>query len=337
MAKIERLPSGLYRTRVYLGRTADGKIRVKSLTHKDKKKLASMAASYADLYRDAAGKDSFGKFAERYIKERGAILSPSSIRGYSSIAEKLKKDYSAFYALSVNDVNQSAVQAVIGSLARKKKSPKTIHNYSGFISAVLSYAKVPVPKVKLPAKVKAECYIPDTDTMRKVLRDVAGTRLEVPVNLAVLGLRRGEICGLSVSDLNGNLIHIHNTKVYTSDQKIVDKSPKTFESDRWVQLPVQLADRIRQQGYVTDYTPGALSEAWTKFLKKNGYRHFRFHDMRHFFVSFAHNILHLSDAQIMKMGGWATPSIMRTVYLQSMEDQKASDSVSTFLSTLAEK
>lgn len=321
--KITRLPSGTYRTLVYLGKDQNGKKKYKSLTHKDKKKLAAMAAAYADMHRVYREAETFGAVAERYINDRSAILSPSSIRGYKSIIKALKRDYGRFCALSVADVRP---QEVIDSLARAGKSPKTIRNYSGFISAVIGYAGETVPDVKLPAKIKANYYIPDKRTMQALLRDLAGHRLEIPVSLAVLGLRRGEICGLSLEDLDGNLLHIHRAKVYTSDGEIVTKAPKTYESDRYIEIPGKLAEKIRKRGYITDYTPGAMSDAWTAFLKAKGYKHFRLHDCRHFFVSYCHD-LGLSDAAILKLGGWSTSHVMRAHYLHSMEDQKAARKV----------
>lgn len=332
--KIERLPSGTYRTLVYLGKDEKGKKKYKSLTHKDKKKLAAMAAAYADLHRDYADAETFGKTADSYINARESILSPSSIRGYKSMAKALKSDYKRFCALSVQNIGQKDVQNIIDSLASAGKSPKTIRNYSGFISSVLAYAGVQAPETRLPAKVKAEYYIPDKRTMSAVLKAVEGHRLEIPVGLAVMGLRRGEICALSLEDLNGTLLHVHRAKVYTADGEIVEKAPKTYESDRYIEIPQRLADKIREQGFITDYTPGALSEAWTAFLKTNKFKHFRFHDCRHFFVSYCHNILKLSDAQIMKLGGWRTSHVMRSVYLQSMESKKAARKVAAAFNKL---
>ena len=53
--------------------------------------------------------------------------------------------------------------------------------------------------------------------------------------------------------------------------------------------------------------------------------HFRFHDLRHFFASYCHNVLKLSDAQIQKLGGWKTDHVMKKIYITSMEDQLAAD------------
>lgn len=326
MAKITRLPSGTYRTIVYIGKDENGKRKYKSLTHTDKKKLAIMAASYVDLHRETHKRTAFKDSMQAFINEREAILSPSSIRGYKSMQKALKTHYRAFCALSVHDMTSRDVQRVIDSLARKKKKPKTIRNYSAFISSVLSFAGAEPLPVVLPQKVKADIYIPDKETMGAVLKASEGKRLNIPIRLAIMGLRRGEICALAPEDLEGTVLHIHRAKVYTAEGEIVTKAPKTYESDRFIEIPKSLADAIREQGYITDYTPGALSEAWTKFLKENGFKHFRFHDCRHFFVSYCHD-LGMSDATILKLGGWASSHVMRSVYMHSMESKKAAQKV----------
>lgn len=337
MAKIERLPSGLYRTRVYIGRTPEGKIKTKSLTHKDKRTLARMAAAYADLHREVKDPESFQHCADAYISAREAILSPSTIRGYKSMLKALKSEYGRFCAENIHDFGQRDLQDLVDDMARKKKSSKTISNRVGFINSVLVYAGAHRLTVQLPQRTKVTYSIPDTDMARRIASDVSGKPLEVPVLLGMLGLRRSEICALELSDLDGSTLHIHSAVVYASGGKKVKKAPKTTASDRYVVIPDSLADKIRSQGYITKMNPNSLTKAWERLIKKGKYPPIRFHDLRHFFVSYANNILHLSDAQIMKMGGWATSAVMRSVYLQSMEDEKASQSVSTFMSTITEK
>lgn len=337
MAKIERLPSGLYRTRVYIGRTADGKIKTKSLTHKDKRKLATMAAAYADLHREVKDPESFQHCADVYIGARGAILSPSTIRGYKYTLKALKREYGQFCAKNAYEMTARDLQDIVDDMARKSKKPKTISNRVGLINSVLVYAGAQRLTVQLPQRVKPTYSIPDEQMAARILSDVSGKTLEVPVMLGMLGLRRSEICALELSDLDGSTLHIHSAMVYASGNEKVKKAPKTTASDRYVQIPDDLADKIRKQGYITKMNPNSLTKAWERLIKKGKYPPIRFHDLRHFFVSYTHTVLGLSDAQIMKMGGWATSAVMRSVYLQSMEDEKASQSVSTFMSTLVEK
>lgn len=338
MAKIERLPSGLYRTRVYIGRTADGKIKTKSLTHKDKRKLATMAAAYADLHREVKNANSMEKSMQAYIDARKAVLSPSTVKGYNSMLKSLKKHHSAFCALDVDDVTGGDLQTLVAELVTDGKSPKYVRNVISLISASMEASGASVQPVKLPAKKKLTYSIPDEEMAVKIAQDASGTNMEIPIALGMLGLRRSEICGLELSDLDGSILHIHSVVVYGADAKPVRKqTPKTDESDRYIRIPDELADQIRKQGYITHMRPDAITRGFQRLIEKGKYPHIRFHDLRHFFVSYAHTVLGLSDAQIMKLGGWKTSSVMRSVYLQSMEDDEAAKAVSTFVSTLAKK
>jgi integrase len=47
---------------------------------------------------------------------------------------------------------------------------------------------------------------------------------------------------------------------------------------------------------------------------------FRLHDCRHFFVSYCHDVLKLSDAEIIKLSGHETDSIMKRVYRHAVTD-----------------
>ncbi len=57
-------------------------------------------------------------------------------------------------------------------------------------------------------------------------------------------------------------------------------------------------------------------------LRRSGVSDFRLHDCRHFFASYCHDVLHLSDAQIQKLGGWSTDYVMKRVYITSITDEK---------------
>ncbi|MDO4620394.1 MAG: hypothetical protein Q4B09_07220, partial [Lachnospiraceae bacterium] len=82
-------------------------------------------------------------------------------------------------------------------------------------------------------------------------------------------------------------------------------------------------------------TPAALSEVFPRFLRSNGFPVFRLHDCRHFFASYCHDVMGLSDAQIMKLGGWSTPHIMKRVYITSITD-KSKEVSSAFSELLLE-
>ena len=218
----------------------------------------------------------------------------------------------------------SDFQNIVNTLATLGKSPKTIRNYAGLISSSVKFAGYPVPDLTLPQKQKKEIFIPDEKMMKEVLAAAKGTELEVPIALGMMGLRRGEVCAVTAEDLQKNTLHISKAAVQIGNN-VTTKSPKTFESDRIIEIPENVAKQIRQKGYATDLKPSVLSDRFWIFLRDNGFPHFRFHDLRHFFASYCHNVLKLSDAQIQHLGGWKTDNVMKTVYIQSMNEKKAAE------------
>ena len=169
-----------------------------------------------------------------------------------------------------------------------------------------------------------ELHEPRTDEIQEILAKVSGTRLDIPVQLGIYGLRRGEICALRFpDDIYDNMIHVSGSKVRAVGGKYVVKEPKNSTSNRYVPVDEDLINLIRKQGYVTDYTPSALSAAFKRMLKKAGISEMRFHDLRHFFASYMHYI-GVPDAHTMRMGGWRTDNVMKRVYTYPLNPDEIS-------------
>ena len=100
--------------------------------------------------------------------------------------------------------------------------------------------------------------------------------------LAAFGpLRRGEICALTLRDITGNVIHVHQSVAVDKSQQSQIKAPKTTQSDRYIDMPQAVIMVIRKRGYVTTLNPNQVTHQFSRLLKKNGISHFRFHDLRH--------------------------------------------------------
>ena len=330
--KVEKLKSGNYRIRVIIGHDDSGKPLRKSFTHHDKKHLLAVAHQYADVHRNVSRRKTVEQAAESFLSAKTPVLSPSTVRAYTSIKKTLIREHGAFCGLYIDDMKQSDAQHLINSLVAKGNSPKTVRNVHAFLTASFKYQGERFPEVNLPQKEKPVIHIPDEDIAKKIADAAKGTRLEVPVALAFFALRRSEICALSKDDLYDNVIHIHKAAVYGADKAIHVKNPKTYTSDRYIRIPAELAEKIRAQG-VCDYTPAGLSHAFKRMLKTNGLPDYRLHDLRHFFVSYCHNVLHLSDAQIQSITGHKTSVVMQN-YLHSMNDDTAGKLVVDSLSKL---
>ena len=317
--KIRRLPSGNYNARVEIP-TADGKRRWKSITAPDKPTVRKLASEYEQKAKDGAP-TALSKALSDYISAKSAVLSPYTLKGYQNIIRKI---IAANLGEISADMSRPDAQKIVTAFSGL--SQKTIRNRMGLISAAVRFAGYNMPPVTYPQKKKVESHIPTEDEMQLVMNAAAGTELEIPIGLGMMGLRRGEICALKMSDFNDTIVHVHAAAVDIGG-KVTVKAPKTYDSDRYVTIPDALADKIKAQGYVTKLTPEQLSYHFIDFLKKIDVQHFRFHDLRHFFASYCHNVLKLSDAQIQKLGGWKTDHVMKRVYIESMRDDDAANSV----------
>jgi len=166
--------------------------------------------------------------------------------------------------------------------------------------------------------------IPDEATIKELYKAAEGTPLEVPILLASIGaMRRGEIVAATLDDIKDGYIHIHRAAALNDKQEqVIKEYPKTEGSDRYILLPDAVIQKIMDQGCVCSVGLTYISTMFPRLLRKVGIEHFRFHDLRHAFVSIAH-AAGLPDAYIMERGGWSTTYTMTNVYRHTLtEDRK---------------
>lgn len=322
MATAKKLKSGSWRCLVY-DCMEDRKRKYKSFTAPTKKEAEHKATQYLmekdEKKKVKSNENLFREELEKYIIAKEAVLSPSTIRGYRNIQKMLSEKYSAFCSMKLSRISQDDVQAVISDLS-KTKSPKTVRNYHGLISSVIGPNLV--LNTTMPQKVQPDLYVPSDGEIQALVNAVRDTELEIPVLLgAFCMMRRGEICGLSMDDIRGNTIHVHHSLVLGTDKKWHLKAPKTETSDRYIEAPGFVTDRIRELGYITNLNPHSITIMFQRVLERNNIIHFRFHDLRHYSASIRH-ALGIPDAYIMADGGWRSDKVLKSVYRHAMNDRK---------------
>lgn len=313
--KIEKLPSGSYRIRkMYKGKT----YTVVTDYKPTQKEAIQLMADELDKVQEKRGRKTFKNACDAYIESKRNVLSPTTVRGYKSAMRTIS---GKIMDKNIHDITAADIQAEINHLA-KDHSPKTVRNYHGFISAVLS---VFCPSLKiyttLPQKVKKEPYIPSDEEVRKILECAKGTEYEIPLILACYGLRRSEICALAVDDIEGDVVSVTKAKVQNENKEWVIKSTKTASSTRKVVIPLNVADQIREKGYVYKGYPNNITRYLKKVEDSLGIQRFPLHKLRHYFAS-KMSAMHVPEADILKMGGWETDHVMKSVYRHSMMDKE---------------
>lgn len=83
---------------------------------------------------------------------------------------------------------------------------------------------------------------------------------------------------------------------------------------------MELADKIREQGYIHTGHPKNISDFLSATQKKLGIPHFSVHKLRHYFAS-KMSAMNIPDEDIMRYGGWETDYVMKNVYRHAMEDK----------------
>lgn len=333
MATAKKLPSGSWRCSVFAGyEYVDGKKkrRYKSFTVKDptrrgKKECERLAAEWSVTHEDHGPNITVFDACRKYIDTREKALSPSTVRGY----EKYFRRIEPIQSTMLPDLTQYQVQDWVNSMFPKYR-PKYIRNVYGFFSSCVAYCGGPEFDILLPSGAPADLYTPCDEDM-KILLDHIQDRpaLRAAVLLAAFGsMRRGEICALLPEDFKGCRVRVCKSMVMDKDGYwVIKPMAKTDESNRTVVLPDFVLEYIDMpdHGHVVPLRPEQVTGRFGRAVRSSGCKTaFRFHDLRHYYVSIAH-ALGVPDAYIMQMGGWKTDTVMKRVYRDTLPDVMAAE------------
>lgn len=333
MPTAKKLPSGSWRCLVYSHTEEilqeDGTIKKKRIyksftcddpSAKGRRKAEQMAADWAaDKERLPKSSMTVKEAVRRYIEAKKGVLSPSTVLGYESLE---KTCIPLIGDISLDSLTQDRVQTWIGKIS-VTRSAKTVKNAHALLTSSISmfYPDLHL-HTKLPQKEQPDLYIPTDQDIQKLLEYVKEKELEIAIYLAAFGpMRRGEICALKSTDIDGNTVIVNKSMVLTPDKTWKIKQPKTYASYRKIVYPDFVIERIQGiEGRVVKCTPNQLTRRFQRAIQFSGLPHFRFHDLRHYSASFMHAI-GIPDSYIMERGGWQTDNVMKTVYRHTLNDR----------------
>lgn len=313
--KVEKISTNSYRVR----KTYKGKRYDLYFDHIPDEREVTIVLS--EKYQDAdfgANKGNFELYCDKYIESRRGVCSPSTLGGYQKCKRCLSKE---FKSKQLYDITQNDVQNEVRWYSQGR-SPKTVKNQYGFISAVLNEFRPSLNlNTTLPQGKSVSKEIPITNEVELIIKASEGTPYHIGFQLAALGLRRSEICGATIDDLKGNFLRIDKARIYDENNHIMTRdNTKTEESTREIYLPDSLVEEIKQAGVIYDRTPPMLVKTLHKYQKELGLSNFTLHDLRHYYASYAHTV-GVPDVYIMKAGGWKTDYVMKKVYRDALRDK----------------
>jgi integrase len=308
---------------VYSHTDSNNKRHYESFTAPTKAEAEMLAAEYAAKKHRRVRRDmTVTEAIEGYITAKEAVSSPSTIRGYRQMQ---KHHYDTIGTKKIRSLTSEDMQLFISELVNKELSPKSVRNiYALLTSSVALYDDFAHFRVTLPTRQKKRPESPSDDDVKAYL-NAASPDMKKRIALAILGLRRGEICAARYEDIHDGVLHIHSDWVKDKNNKWVLKEiPKTSESDRYIPLPPSLLQMIGEgEGFIVKVKPDTVSRSFERLRDKVGIR-FRLHDMRHFFASTA-VLLGIPDLYTADMGGWTrgSSSALKSIYqnnIRSMSD-----------------
>jgi integrase len=234
---------------------------------------------------------------------------------------------------------------------RKPWSPRSTNYMLGLLTAVLKdqmrQGQVVRNVAELVDRIPADPKPSDTFTraeLQKVLDHIDGDRYAIAWQLALTGLRRGEVAGLRWSDvdLDARTMQISSTRLRFG-KHLVEDTPKSRAGRRTLPIPdhlaatlrsaraIQAADKLalgeeyQASGFVvanewgTALSPHALTSRWARMLKAADVRHIRFHDARHT----CGTLMHLQDVPIALISAWlghASKAFTMQTYVHSQPE-----------------
>lgn len=322
-----KLPSGNVRIRAsYVG--DDGVRHQKSFTADTLEEAEGMRSVWLKGKRPDSYADTLtvSEAVKQYIDLKAAALSPATVRGYR-LAYKNHIMGSRIGAVGVSDVSSVDIQRHVSILAANY-SPKTVSNVHGLLVASVTMFRPDVKfRVTLPQRKRPVFHCPSDDDIATLLDHVRKNNmpeLERAIMLAAFGsLRRGEICALLAKDISGTTVHVCKCMVRDENGAYVVKAPKTYSSDRYVQMPDFFAAYIKGiKDRIVPVDPDALSNRFRRAAVATGLPEIHLHSLRHYSVSILHAI-GMPDQYVMARGGFSSDGVMKSVYRNVIDIEQA--------------
>ena len=324
MAKIETLPSGNKRIRIYDYTDSKGCKHYKSITARTKKEVQYLAAQYEHekQYRNIDYDElTVYEIVRQYIDTKARTLSPTTITGYKS---DLKNHFEEISTMKIKVLNSAILQRWIGNLS-VRLSPKSVSNTHGLLIASLNFFDVGKHfKVKLPEQHVKIGYIPTDDDIQTLIDYYKNhnQNMLIAVCLSAFGtLRRSELSAVTANDVIGNKVIINKAMVWDDELKqwIIKPTPKNNSSNRIIEYPQFVIDLLPETGRLVNMLPSTISTTHYNTMHKLDVPYFRFHDFRHYSASIMHAI-GIPDVYIMQRGGWSSDKTLKKVYRNALED-----------------
>lgn len=323
--KIKQLPSGAYNCNLRL-KDADGKVQSISITDADYKIVEAKAIAIKSGVLEAKAKPrenpTLQETLDKYIDIRRATRSPSTIRGYVTIA---RTRFQPYMHRRVNTFTPELCRRMVSEEA-KLCSPKTLKNAWRFVASAIYEETGERFDPPLPQDEPNELPYLTPEQLPIFLDALRGDIIEVAALLGLCSLRRSEILGLAWDnvDLDNGTIKVAGAVVYDENGDLTEKkTTKNATSRRTVPISIpRLAELLEAEenkaGRVVTLAPETIRNHLKIICRDNDLPLISTHGLRHTFASVAY-MLNMPERVVMQIGGWSNTSTMHKIYVRLSE------------------
>lgn len=348
MQKITKTKSGKYHTQVFLGKDAEGKKIVKSITADTRRQCERQAAYLLEEFKDRGITENtitLRQACEQYLEKIKPVREAQTVAGYRIILENGFQD---IMDIPIHNLTSEMLDDAIleeserpcGRKTGKTISLKTLKNEFGFIRSVLRWKKASCilgyqanyPK----GETKFSRDLPRPGEIYKAVLDYGDAHLTLAVLLAIMcAYTMSEVRGLRVSSISddGNFITINETVNTVNGQDIWKKRGKNANRIRRHRLPQVLKDALEpviagkdKDDVLFPMSRNALYKRWNTAQKRAGMSHISFHDLRHVAATAGH-LSGMSQKTLEQHGGWSPNSqVLQAVYKENLVGERERES-----------
>ena len=314
---ITKLPSGSYRIR----ETVNGIIYSKTVKFKPKKYEAEqIIAEMVGTGESNVSRMTVKDVMEKYIERKEKALSPSTLKNYRLYVNKFPPE---LLNMPLSELDDGIIQRNINKISNDKSKKYLKNLISFFTASVKMFRRKYVMNIAIPngKRSNRNAHQPTDEEIKRLLVAIKGSEYEIPIKLAALGLRRSEICALTMNDVGNCCVKVNKTKIEDKDGNwIIRHQLKNGDLQRIVYIPKELELEIRKKGYIYQGHPNSILKYLSQTLQELHIEHFPLHRLRHYYASVSH-AMGVPDEYIMQNGGWKTDNVLKSVYRHTQEDR----------------
>ncbi len=221
-----------------------------------------------------------------WLNLRAPKLKARTIESYAALIRRhISPALGAFDLSALDPLEISAALARISAAGHSRTAEAC---FVLLRSACADLEPNPMRRVARPAHVQQSPIAWDDACISAYMAALVDHPRRLPLTLCImLGLRRGEVCGLRWQDIDftEQLIHISNQRQRIGRNGVVDCAPKSRSSVRVIPIPDMLMPLLRAHrqlaGYLCPITPSALDAAHRRLVLRLGLPYTTLHGLRH--------------------------------------------------------